>query len=95
MVKVKICGITNLDDALHAVECGVDALGFNFYGKSPRFISPSDAREVTGQFPDGVLRVGVFVNEHVDVIAETVRIAKLDAVQLHGEESPAFVRELS
>jgi len=94
MVKIKICGITNLDDALHAVECGADALGFNFYTKSPRFISPADAQEITRQLSDGVLKVGVFVNEHADGIAETVRIAELDAVQLHGDESPAFVREV-
>jgi phosphoribosylanthranilate isomerase len=94
MVKVKICGITNLDDALHAVEYGADALGFNFYEKSPRFITAADAGEIIAELPSSILKVGVFVNERIDAIAETIRTAGLDAVQLHGEELPSFVREI-
>ena len=94
MTKVKICGITNLEDALLSAKFGADALGFNFYERSPRYITPENAREIIEQLPANVLKVGVFVNESLEKIAETAAIAKLDALQLHGEESPEFAREL-
>lgn len=94
MTKVKICGITNLEDAFLSAKFGADALGFNFYKKSPRFISPEKAREIIDQLPENVLKVGVFVNESLDKIVEIAETAKLGALQLHGEETPEFVREL-
>ena len=94
MTKVKICGITNLEDALLSAKFGADALGFNFYSKSPRYISPERAREIIEQLPNEILKVGVFVNETLEVIFETATVAKLDAIQLHGEETPEFVREV-
>ncbi len=94
MTKVKICGITNLEDALLSAKFGADALGFNFYEKSPRYITPENAREIIEQLPSEVLKVGVFVNESLDKIIEIAETAKLDALQLHGEETPEFAREL-
>ncbi|PYS75192.1 MAG: phosphoribosylanthranilate isomerase [Acidobacteria bacterium] len=95
MALVKICGITNAEDALAAVEAGADLLGFNFYLKSPRYISPSEARRIAGALPESVGRVGVFVNEtEPGAIARAVSEAGVGAAQLHGDETPEFCAEL-
>jgi phosphoribosylanthranilate isomerase len=94
MVQIKICGITNAEDAQAAVEAGADALGFNFYRKSPRYIAPVEARRIVGQMPQRVLCVGVFVNEESDAVRRIVDEAGLGAAQLHGDESPEFCGSL-
>jgi phosphoribosylanthranilate isomerase len=95
MTLVKICGITNLDDALAAVAAGADALGFNFYNLSPRYITPQHAREIIEQLPESLLTVGVFVNEDSEVVRAIAGEAGLAALQLHGDESPEYCRELA
>jgi phosphoribosylanthranilate isomerase len=94
MTRVKICGITNIDDALHAVESGADALGFNFYDRSARYIRPDSAASIVSQLSPSVDRVGVFVNEMIDNIVRIVVSVGLTAIQLHGEESPVLVSQL-
>ncbi|HEX8161274.1 MAG TPA: phosphoribosylanthranilate isomerase [Pyrinomonadaceae bacterium] len=94
MVKVKVCGITNLGDALASVEAGADALGFNFYRRSPRYVEPARAREIVGRVPPGVLCVGVFVNEEREAVARAVAESGVGAAQLHGDESPAYCETL-
>lgn len=95
MVRVKICGITNLDDALASIDAGAQALGFNFYPQSLRYIEPSAAGNIIQQLPASIMCVGVFVNvpdpEQVGLQASE---AGVKAVQLHGDESPAYCREL-
>jgi len=95
MTLVKICGITNLDDALAAVDAGADALGFNFYKASARYITPHNAREIIEQLPESVLTVGVFVNEESPADVRSIaNAAGVRAVQLHGDESPEYCRDL-
>jgi phosphoribosylanthranilate isomerase len=96
MIWIKICGTTNLEDGLTAIEAGADALGFVFYEKSPRKIDPETAREVVEQLPPDIEKVGVFVNEPVEEILNTVVQAGLTAVQLHGGDfrNPEFIRSL-
>jgi phosphoribosylanthranilate isomerase len=95
MTLVKICGITNLDDALAAVVAGAGALGFNFYKPSPRYISPENARAIVQQLPSSILTVGVFVNEESQSVTKIAAEVGLKAVQLHGDESPEYCRELA
>ena len=95
MTLVKICGITNLDDALAAVAAGADALGFNFYNLSPRYITPQDAREIVEQLPESLLTVGVFVNEEAVDVRKIAKEVGLRALQLHGDESAEYCCELA
>src|SRR4030095_4727071 len=96
MTLIKICGITNLNDAHAAVAAGADALGFNFYKLSPRFIAPEKAREIINTLPGPILTVGVFVNESSpDAVKDIADHAGVKAVQLHGDESPDYCRALN
>lgn len=87
-MMVKICGITNREDALAAIAEGADALGFNFYAASPRYITAEDAAEIAGGLPAGILKVGVFVDESPEDVLRTARQVGLDIAQLHGTEKP-------
>ncbi len=95
MVYIKVCGITNLEDALMSLEAGADALGFNFYCGSVRYISPQDARSIIEELPRAILSIGVFVNEDApETVARIADEAAVSAVQLHGDESPQYCRAL-
>jgi phosphoribosylanthranilate isomerase len=95
-VRVKVCGITCYEDAALALDLGVDALGFNFYPPSPRFIGCEEAREIIHRLPPFAVTVGVFVNVATpDEVSTQARRAGVQVVQLHGNESPAYCRELS
>jgi phosphoribosylanthranilate isomerase len=88
--RVKICGITNLADALAAVEAGADALGLNFYEKSPRHVLVKTAAEISKQLPPFVLRAGVFVNADEDLVTRAIGECSLSLLQFHGDEPPEF-----
>ncbi|MBI5773110.1 MAG: phosphoribosylanthranilate isomerase [Verrucomicrobia bacterium] len=92
-LRVKICGITNVGDALAAVDAGADALGFMFYEASPRHLTTEAAAKIIRQLPPFVAKVGVFVNAPVEAIHRTVEACGLDTLQLHGEETPEFCRQ--
>ena len=91
---IKICGLTRLTDALHAVQYGATALGFVFWPQSPRYVTPERAREIIAELPAGTTAVGVFVNEPVDGIRAVVARSGINAVQLHGDEPPAYADAL-
>ena len=95
MVRVKICGITNVEDALLACELGADAIGLNFYDKSPRCISPFAASKIIQKLPPFVAPVGVFVNWQAAPVTTLAKALALSAAQLHGDEPPKMVSEIA
>jgi phosphoribosylanthranilate isomerase len=94
MTKVKICGITNLNDALAAQRLGADMIGLNFYPPSPRFVSVETAAEISQNTGPHCQKIGVFVNAQIPEILETVSAVALDGIQLHGDESSEFAASL-
>jgi phosphoribosylanthranilate isomerase len=94
MTWIKICGITNLEDALAAADAGANALGFVFYPKSSRYVTLEIARSIVADLPPQIGKVGVFVNETVDQVRDIAKQVGLTAVQLHGEENTEFSRTL-
>jgi phosphoribosylanthranilate isomerase len=95
MTRVKICGITNSEDARVACEAGVDAIGLNFYPRSPRAVSLEKAVELRASIPSGVQVFGVFVNAEAAEVIKIFRDVRLDALQLHGDEAPTTVTQLA
>ncbi|MGD8787162.1 MAG: phosphoribosylanthranilate isomerase [Phycisphaerales bacterium] len=93
VTKVKICGITNYEDAAAAIDIGADLLGFNFYQGSPRYVVPEKASEIINKLPGFVDTIGVFVNAPIEQIHETTNLCQLDWVQLHGDEDPQFCQQ--
>ncbi len=93
MAKIKICGITNLEDAKLAMEAGADMLGFVF-APSPRRVTPEQAAAIIAGLPAGVLKIGVFVDSDVASVRKTMELCHLDRAQLHGSETPEFCRDL-
>jgi phosphoribosylanthranilate isomerase len=95
-MKVKVCGITRYEDAVLALDEGADALGFNFFPPSPRYIDPGTAGEIIRRLPPFAVTVGLFVNvERADRLAETAKLSGIRVIQLHGDESPEYCRQLS
>lgn len=90
MVSVKICGITNIEDAQLAVEAGADALGFVFYPPSPRYVTPEQARLIIRTLPPFIIAVGLFVDASAGAINAIAEQCDLDRIQLHGRETPDF-----
>ena len=89
--KLKVCGITLIEDAQVAIECGAEFLGFNFYRKSPRYISPEAARTIIEQLPSGVITVGIFVNEaQPQDVLEILKVSGVQLAQLHGDEDADY-----
>ncbi|MDD5042099.1 MAG: phosphoribosylanthranilate isomerase [Candidatus Omnitrophica bacterium] len=92
MTKVKICGITNLEDALASLFSGAEAIGFVFYKKSPRYISPLKARNISRILGKRISKTGVFVNSPAAQVRRIARMCGLDMLQFHGDESPEYCR---
>lgn len=94
-VRVKVCGITRSEDATIAVQLGVDAIGFVFWRKSARYINPSMACQIAAHIPPFVCTVGVYVDPEFDWVEETAKVAKLNLLQFHGDETPEFCNQFS
>jgi phosphoribosylanthranilate isomerase len=95
-MKVKVCGITSYEDAAMVLDQGVDALGFNFFSRSPRYIRPEDARSIIRRIPPFVVIVGLFVNvEDADQVSSIAHTAGVQILQLHGDETPAYCQKLT
>lgn len=95
VLRIKICGVTNVEDAAAAARAGAQAVGLNFYAQSPRSVTIGEAIEIAAALPGDVARVGVFVNAGVEQILETVERVGLDYVQLHGDEPAEVVAQLA
>jgi phosphoribosylanthranilate isomerase len=94
-VRVKVCGITRCEDAKIAVQLGVDAIGFVFWSKSARYINPDLACQIAENIPPFICTVGVYVDPDTDWVEETVKVARLNLLQFHGDESPEFCNQFS
>jgi len=95
MVRVKICGITNVDDALLAADAGADAIGLVFSDKSPRVVTPEAAAAIVRALPPFVQAVGLFVDAALETVNATAEYCRLDIVQLHGDETPEFCSQVT
>ena len=93
-IRIKVCGMTRLEDALCAAEAGADAIGFIFYRKSKRYIDPEEARLIIDQLPPFIETVGVFVDKKREEVEEIIQFCRLGFAQLHGEESPKYCERL-
>ena len=94
MFRIKICGITTIDDALLVARAGADAIGLNFYSQSPRYLDRPNALRICEALPTGVIKVGLFVNAPESQICQTFDDLRLDLIQLHGDEPPELLAEL-
>lgn len=92
MIRVKVCGITNLEDALKVVYYGADAIGFIFHKKSPRYVSPSKARKIIEGLPPFVTPVGVFVNQKERAVRDVCKFTRISTVQFHGDEDTVYCK---
>jgi phosphoribosylanthranilate isomerase len=95
LIFIKICGITELEDAKNIAQMGVSALGFIFYPKSRRYIEPKKANEIILNLPPFIVTVGVFVNEKTDKVEDTLKICPVDILQFHGDESPDYCKKFN
>ena len=94
MFRIKICGITSVDDALLVARAGADAVGLNFYPRSPRYISLDTARKIVAALPKEIVKVGLFVNAPPADVCRTYSDLSLDLIQLHGDEPPEYLAQL-
>ena len=95
IAKVKFCGITNLEDAINASDLGADALGFVFYSKSSRFISPEEANKIIQKLPPFISTVGLFVNQSKSEIEDAIKSCSLNLLQFHGDEDELFCKQFN
>jgi len=95
VTRIKVCGITRVEDALVAVRCGVDAIGLVFYKQSPRYVTTMQAKQLVDSIPPFVTIVGLFVNSEAKIIREVMACVSLDMLQFHGDESPEFCEQFS
>lgn len=95
MFRIKICGITNVDDALAVAQAGADAVGLNFYRRSPRCVSIEAARQIVAALPEDVVKVGVFVDTPLADVCRLFDDLRLDLIQLHGDQPPEFITQLT
>ena len=94
MFQIKICGITSVEDALAVARAGADAVGLNFYARSPRYVAPETAGDIVKNLPAGIVKVGLFVDTPPTDVCRLFDLLRLDLIQLHGDQPPAFLTQL-